>query len=53
MKAENYVTFSLVYGSSHVVDHWETADGLQEVIIRPEGSIYGAFSFHEPYYMNI
>lgn len=53
MKAENYVTVSLVYGSSHVVNHWETADCLQEVIIRPGGSIYGVFSFHEPYYINI
>lgn len=30
-------TILLVYGPSHVVHHWETANGFQEVIIRAVG----------------
>lgn len=32
----------LVYGSSHVVDHREAADGLKKVIIWPAGNVYDA-----------
>ena len=34
----------LVDGSSHVVDHRETADGLQEVVVWTTGSIDTCFS---------
>lgn len=37
------MTFSLVYGPSHVVDHRETADGLQEMIIWPTENRYNSF----------
>ena len=47
MKNSRFMTDLLVYGPSHVVNHWETADGLQEVIIWPKGSIYMYINMNE------